>query len=115
MIGPAGQIGLIEIIRLHARKQKLMDEAHHHRRIIIYALQQHRLRAQRHAGVRQSPAGGLDLRCQLIRMIEMQVHIDRMIFLQHGAQLRSHAIGQASGDAAPDADQFQVGDSTQGL
>ena len=92
-----------------------MDEAHYHRRIIVHALQQYGLRAQRHAGIRQSPAGGLNFRCQLIRMVEMQVHVDWMIFLQHGAQFGSHAIGQASRDAAPDTDQLQMGDPSQGL
>jgi hypothetical protein len=45
MIRPLGQVGLIEIIGLHPRKEQLMDEAFHDFRVVVYAFEEDRLGA----------------------------------------------------------------------
>ena len=115
VVGPLGQVGLIQIIRLHAGQQELLHEPFHDFRIIVHPFQQHRLRPQRHTGVGQAPAGRFDLRGEFIGMIEMQVHIDRMILFDDLAQFRGNALGQRPGHAGTEPDEFEMRDGPERL
>ena len=81
-----------------------MHQPFHDLRIVIHALEQHGLCAQRHARVRQLAARGLHLRRQFVWMVEMQVHINRVIFFHDFTKLGSDAFRQRAGDAGADPD-----------
>ena len=51
---------------------------------------------------------------QVVRMVEVEVHIKRMKIPEHPAEFFSDAGRQRSGDAGPDADDLKMRDRTEG-
>ena len=115
MVRALRQVRLIEIVRLHAGQQELVHQSLHDLRIVVDAFQKHGLRPERHAGIGQPAAGVDDLGRQLVRMVEMQVHIHGVIFFHDLAESGRDALRQAAGDAGADAQDFQMRDRAQGL
>ena len=52
-------------------------------------------------------------RRELVGMIEVRVHVHRVVLLHHLAELRRDALRQVRGDAAPDADDLDVRNGAQ--
>ena len=109
------QVRLIEIVGFHTGQQQFVHQPLHDLRIVVDAFQEHGLGAERDARVRQHPAGGRDLRRQLVRMVEMQVHINGVILFHDLAELRGDPLRQRAGDAGTDAHDLQVRDRAQSL
>ena len=115
MVGAFRQVRLVEVVWFHPSQQQLVHQTLHDVRVIVDAFEQDGLGAQRNAGIRQHAARGLHLRCQFVRMVEMQVHVDRVVLLDDFAELGGDALRQATRDARPDSDELQVRDRPQGL
>ncbi len=109
MICSLGQVGLIQIIGLHPRKEQLMDEAFHDFRIVIHAFEENRLGAQGNAGICEPSASSFHFRCQFVRMIEMQVHVNGMVLFHHVTEFGRDALRQRPGDPRADPYELQVG------
>ena len=70
---------------------------------VVDAAQQHALVAQRNARVGEAFERGLDLGGQLARMVDVDAHPQRMIFLQHRAEFGRDALRQEDRHARADA------------
>ena len=73
------------------------------------------MRAEWHAGIGQHSTGRFHFRRQFVRVIEMQVHIHRVIFLHDRAEFRSDPFRQRARYPGAEANQFQVRDGAQGF
>jgi hypothetical protein len=107
------RVALVEIIRTHAAHEQLVHEAFHDVGVVVHAAQQHALIAQRHAVVGQQAQTVAHLRGQLARMIGVDAQPERMVLLQHAAQLGGDALRQEDRHAAADADELDVLDRPQ--
>ena len=65
-----------------------MHQSFHDARIVVDAFEQHGLRAEWHTGIGQHPAGRFDFRSQLVWVIEMQIHIYRVVLFHDRAEFR---------------------------
>ena len=115
MIGAFGEISLVQIVRFDACQQKLMHQPLHDVWIVIDTFKKHGLRTQRHPGIRQHAAGGLDRGCEFVGVIEMKIHVNGMILFDHLAQFWSNPFRERTGDARADSNQFQMRDRAQRL
>ncbi len=115
MVGALGQVRLVQVVGFHPSQEQLVHQAFHDLRVVVDALEQNGLAPQRHARVRQHAAGGFHLRRQFVRMVEMQVHVNRVVLLDDLAELGSDALRQGARDARADADDFQMRDRSQSL
>ena len=70
--------------------------------------QQDGLVAERDARVGEASEGFADLGGQFARMVVVNAHEQRMIFLELGAQGRGDALRQEDGDAGADAQKLDV-------
>ncbi len=107
------EVHLVEIVGPHAHPQQPVHQRFHDFGIIVYALEQHALVAQRHSGKRQPFAGILELLGRLLRVIEVHAHPNGAVFLENLAKLRRDALGQEHRDARADADELHVLDRAQ--
>jgi hypothetical protein len=87
-----------------------VHQLHHHFRVVVDALEQHCLAAERYTGSRQAIERGDRRRSQLARVIEVRVHEDRMVLLDHLAELRRDTLRQVRGDPASDTNDLDVRD-----
>ena len=46
-------------------------------------------------------------------MVEVRVHIEGVVFLEHPAELRGHALWQHAGHLGPETDDLHMGDFTE--
>ena len=115
MVGALGQVRLVQVVGFHPSQKQLVHQAFHDLRVIVDAFEQNGLGAQRHARVRQHAAGGFYLRRQFVRVVEMQVHVNRVVLLDDLAELGGDPLRQSARDARADADDFQMRDRSQRL
>ena len=80
------RVALIEVVGLHPAHQQPVHQPLHHRDIVVDALEQHGLAAERDAGIGQPRRGFGDLRRQLVGMGEVHAHPERMMLAQHPRQ-----------------------------
>ena len=90
-----------------------MDEALHQLGIVVHTAQKHALIAERYAVVGEQRQTITHLGGELTRMIGVDAQPERMMFLQHAAQLRRDALRQEDRHAAADADELDVLDRPQ--
>jgi hypothetical protein len=81
--------------------------------VVVDALEQHRLVVERDARARELVAGPQGLRGELARVVEVDVDPQRVVLLQHLAQLVVDALREGHGHAAADADDLEVRDGPQ--
>ena len=113
MPGALHQIALVQVVGPHAVAHQLVHQLLHHLDRVVDAGQQHRLAAERDAGVGQARQGRRDLGRQLVRVVEVDVHPQRMELAQHRHQLRRDALRHEDRHAAADADDLDVLDGAQ--
>ena len=104
----ADRIALVQIVRPHPHQQQLVHELPHRLHVVVHALEQHGLRAERNAGVGQPGTGLGRFRRALVRMDEVQAHPDRMVPPQHAAQLARDPLRQHGRHLRADADELDV-------
>jgi len=83
MIGAANIIGLINIIGPDPDRQELLHELPHRLDVIIDAFEQNSLVAEGDPGISQQIQRPGRFRRNFIRMIEVNVHIKRVIFFEN--------------------------------
>ena len=104
---------LVEVVGPHAAAQELLHEHLHHVGIVVHALEQHRLVAERNARVGQAAQRIAHLDGQFLGMIHVDAHPERVEFLQHRAKFRRDPLRQKDRHAAADAEKFDVLDGAQ--
>src|SRR2546421_311909 len=103
----------VDVIRPDPGGEQLLHQQLHDRGVVVHALQEDGLAAERDAGVGEH-AEGLDRRRrELVRMVEVRVDVDGMVPPQDAAQLRGDALREMTRHAAPDADDLNVRDRPQ--
>ena len=104
MLDAADQVALVQVVRANPHPDqapaKLLDDL----RVVVDAAQQHRLVAQRDAGVGQLAAGLGRFRRDLVGVVEVRVDPERVIFAKHRRQLVGDPHRQHHRHAGPDAD-----------
>ena len=85
MGGAGNQVALIDVIRLHAAHEQLLNECLHHFRRVVHVPEQNGLVAEWHAGIGQAAEGVADLGGQLARMIRVDADEQRMKLFEHRA------------------------------
>ena len=110
MLGAGDRVALVEVVGAHSVLQELLHELLHDLWIIVHPLHQYGLRAERASYVSQFGQRFLGLRCKLRRVVEVDVHEDRMVIGDQLAQLRRDPLRQVAGYSRVDADDLNVGD-----
>src|SRR5262249_47033993 len=87
-------VGLIEVVRSHAALEEFLEERLHDLRIVVDTAKEHGLAAEWAAGVSEQSERLPSTRRQFVRMIEVNVHEYRVIFLDRLAQLRGDPFGK---------------------
>src|SRR5260221_2337425 len=77
---------------------------------VVHAGEQSALVADRDPGAREPVDGPADLRSDLVRMVEVEVHPDRVVLREHLAELVVNPLGQEDRDPRADPDDLDVGD-----
>src|SRR5262245_3113680 len=107
------RIALVQIVRLHPAHQKAVHQGLDDGGIVVDALEQHGLRAERDARVGEPRRRFAHFRRQLVWVREVQAHPQRMMLLQHLHQVLRDALRQHGRDLGADADKLDVLDRAQ--
>jgi hypothetical protein len=115
VLGTRDLIAHVDVVGAHPRGEEPLHQRLHDLRIVVHALEQHRLTAERHAGVGQHAEGLHGGRRQLVGVVEVGVDEERVVLPQDGAQLRRNPLGEVAGHPAPDAHDLDVRDRAEAL
>src|SRR6266550_3103494 len=105
----------VDVIRPHPRGEELLHQPLHHLGIVVHAPQEHRLAAERHAGVGEAAERRHRGGRELVGVIEVGVDVERVVLLQDAAQLRRDPLGEMTRHPAADPDDLEVRDGAQAL
>ena len=111
--GALDQVALVDVVGPDPVLDELVDERPLDVDAVVDAGEQDRLVAQRDAGAGQPVAGARDLGRDLVGVVEVEVHPERVVLRQHLAQLVVDALRQEDRHARADADDLDVGDLAQ--
>ncbi len=104
------QVALVDVVRPNPNLRQPVDQRPHDVDAVVDAGQQDRLVAQRDAGPGELVAGAGDFGRDLVGVVEVEVHPQRVVLRQHLAQLVVHALGHEDRHARADADDLHVRD-----
>jgi hypothetical protein len=107
------EIALVEIVGPDAGAQEFLDEDFHDLGIVVHALEQHGLVAERDAGVGEAPERVAHFGGQFPGVVDVDADPERVEFLEHGAEFGRDPLRQEDGDPAADAEKFDVLDGAQ--
>src|SRR4051812_20790156 len=107
------EVALVEVVRPNAVRDKLVDERALDVDAVVDAREQDALVADRQPRLGQLVDGAADLRRDLVRVVEMEVDPERVVLLEHLAQLVVDPLRQEDGDPAADPDDLDVRDLAQ--
>ena len=110
---PSREIALVDVVRPHANPRETVYELAHHVYAVVDAPEQNGLIADRNAGVVQSLTRLAALRRQFIRMIEMCIDVNRLVFFEHLAKFRRDSLRKYDGRPRTDANHLNVVDRPQ--
>ena len=102
------EVALVEIVGPNAAAEQLLHEHLHGGGIVVDAAEEHGLVAERDARVGETPERVADLDGQLLRMVDVDTHPERVEFLQHRAQFGRDPLRQEDGHAAADTQELDV-------
>ena len=86
------EVALIDVVRADAILNKLVHQLAHDVHAIVDARKEHRLIANRNAGARELIDGARYLGRDLLRMVEVQVHPERVVLREHLAEFVVDAL-----------------------
>ena len=115
MFRPGHLVAHVDVVRPHPCSEQLLHQPLHHLGIVVHALQEHRLAAERHSGVGETAERRHRRGCELVGVVEVGVDVERMVLLQYPAQLRGDPLGEMTRDPAADPDDLEVRDGPQAL
>ena len=99
-----------EIVRAHPGADEPAEQRLEDVRVVVDAGEEDRLVHHREAAVREARAGGDGLARELLRVIEMRHHPDRVMLAERANELRGDAHGERHRDARREADRLDGGD-----
>ena len=105
-----GEVALVVVVRLDADLHEAVHQPLHHLAAVVDALHEHRLVAQRDAGVGEHLAGALRLGGDLLGVVEVRVQVQRVVLVQHVAELGGDALRADHRHARADAHDLDVRD-----
>ncbi len=111
--GALDEVALVQVVRPDPVRDELVDQRALDVDAVVDAREQHALVADRQAGPRQLVDRARDLGRDLVGVVEVQVDPERVVLLEHLAQLVVDALRQEDRDAAADADDLDVRDLAQ--
>ena len=98
--GALDQVALVQVVRPDPVRHELVDERALDVDAVVDAGEQHALVADRQPGLGQLVDRARDLGRDLVRVVEVQVDPERVVLLEHLAQLVVDALGQEDRHAA---------------
>ena len=107
------QVALVNVVRLHAAQKQFLDERRHHGHVVVDVPEQHRLVAQRDAGVRQKTQRVARFGGQFARVVGVDADEQGMELLQRRAELGRDSLRQKDRDARADAEKLHMPDRAQ--
>ena len=107
------QVALVEVVRPDPVGDELVDERALDVDAVVDAGEQHALVADRQAGLRQLVDRARDLGRDLVRVVEVEVDPQRVVLLEHLAQLVVDPLRQEDRHPRPDPDDLDVRDLAQ--
>ena len=111
--GALDQVALVQVVGADPVLDQLVDEVALDVHAVVDAGQEHGLVAHRQAGLGQPVDGTRDLGRDLVRVVEVEVDPQRVVLLEHLAQLVVDPLGQEDRHARADPDDLDVGDLAQ--
>ena len=111
--GASNQIALVNVIRLHAAHEQLLQVCLHYVGVVVDMFEQHCLVAERHSGVSQPAECITNFRGQFARMIRVNAHEERVKLLQHCAEFRRDTLRQKCRNSRADAEEFHMRNRAQ--
>ena len=113
VFGAGDRVALIDVVRLDPHLHQVVDETPHDVGVVVHALEQDRLRAQRDASVRQQAARLLRFVAAFVGVQEVQAHPERVVLAQHARELGRDALRQNGRDLCAEADDLNVRDGAE--
>ena len=108
--GALDQVALVEVVRPDPVLDEPVDERPLDVDAVVDAGEQDRLVADRQAGLRQLVDRARDLGRDLVRVVEVEVDPERVVLLEHRAELVVDPLRQEHRHARADPDDLDVGD-----
>ena len=113
MPGALDQVALVQVVGPDPVRDELVDECSLDVDAVVDAGQQHALVADREPGLRQLVDRARDLRGDLVRVVEVEVDPQRVVLLEHLAQLVVDPLRQEDRHPRADPDDLDVRDLAQ--
>ena len=110
MPGSLDQVALVDVVGADAELHEPLDEVALDVDAVVDPGQEDRLVAQRDACLGQLVAGPGQLRGHLLGMVDVDVQPERVVLLEHLAELVVDPLGQEDRHAGADPDDLDVGD-----
>ena len=104
------KVALIDVVRADAILYELVHQLAHDVHAVVHASKEHRLIPNRDASARQLVYGARNFWRDLLRMIEVQVHPERVVLGEHRAEFIVNALRHEDGHARANADDFNMRD-----
>ena len=108
--GSLDQVALVQVVGPDPVRDELVDERALDVDAVVHAGEQDALVADRQAGLGQLVDRARDLRRDLVRMVEVEVDPERVVLLEHLAQLVVDPLRQEDRHPRADPDDLDVGD-----
>ena len=108
--GALHEVALVQVVRPDPVLDQLVDERALDVHAVVHAGKEDALVADRHAGLRELVDRAADLGRDLVRVVEVEVDPQRVVLLEHRAQLVVDALGQEDRHARSDPDDLDMGD-----
>ena len=111
--GTLDQVALVDVVRPDPDLDQALDELALDVDAVVDAGEQHRLVAQRNAGATEGVAGARELGRDLVGVVDVDVHPQRVVLGEHLAQLLVDPLRQEHRHPGADPDDLDVGDLAQ--
>ena len=107
------EVALVDVIGAHPADEELLHERLHHHGVVVHALQEDGLVAQRDAGQGKSLAGRGELAGDFLRVVGMDAQPHRTMPTEDLRQLGRNPLGEEDRDTGAQADELDVRDGAQ--
>ena len=111
--GALDEVALVDVVRPDPDLHEPLDQVALDVDAVVDAGQEHGLVPERDAGARKDVARACQLGGDLVRMVDVDVQPDRVVFREHLAQLFVDPLGEEDRDPRADPDDLHVRDVAQ--
>ena len=92
------EVGVVEVIGFHAQCCEFAEEVFEDVRVVVDALEQHGLREENATRFVEFFEGGFDLRCDFLRVVDMDRDVNCFLAFQCGAEFIGDAFRVGGGE-----------------